>query len=132
MSVLLGPLPGTAMNPTRLFLATASLACACACANAAAQAGPARGATLLAMGAAESPANTVVERSDSGGGSGGGAGMRALRGGDVPPTDARLPAAKWVDALPADQADLDPAAPAAATPRRPSYRWQSLVPGAIK
>lgn len=26
----------------------------------------------------------------------------------------------------------DPAAPAAATPRRPIYRWQSLVPGAIK
>lgn len=26
----------------------------------------------------------------------------------------------------------DPAMPAAATPRRPTYRWQSLVPGAIK
>ena len=32
----------------------------------------------------------------------------------------------------ASGADSDPSAPAAATPHRPTYRWQSLVPGAIK
>jgi len=71
--------------------------------------------------------NKLVESVDSGGG---GASVRATS------TNASAPAhADRALELLRDVAtgpDSDPSAPVTATPRRPTYRWQSLVPGAIK
>jgi hypothetical protein len=126
------------MKKTLLLLIV--LATATASAAALAQSAPLRGAGLLALNTTESPAcnnaNTVVDASDSGGGS---TGARAMRGSDATPhaamsiVDSAAAAELPDDPLPAKTIGSgDPAAPAAATPKRPSYRWQSLVPGAIK
>ena len=119
------------MNKTALFIVV--LAGTTASASALAQSASLRGAGLLALNTTESRAsgNTVVETIDSGGGS---TGARALRGGDAP-ARARNDADVAVvpDPLPEKLIGSgDPGAPAAATPKRPTYRWQSLVPGAIK
>jgi hypothetical protein len=120
------------MNKTALFLVLAGMT---ASASAFAQSAPVRGAGLLALNTTDSRAsgNTLVETIDSGGGS---TGARALRGSDASPRAARSDAesaASVPDPLPGKLiGNGDPASPAAATPKRPTYRWQSLVPGAIK
>lgn len=129
--------PGNpAMNKTAILFIV--LGCSMSAAGAHAQSAPLRGASLLALNTTDARAGaTVVERIDSGGGSGGSTGARALRGSDITPRatqseseeDATAP---LPDPLPKPIAGGDPSAPAAATPKRPSYRWQSLVPGAIK
>jgi hypothetical protein len=109
-----------------------------------AQEAPLRGVGLLALNASDAQSGlgnaqshgALVETPDSGGG---GTTTRNGRGaGDIGPA-ARLPRAAEPPAQtvpdelpPAALAHGDPATPAAATPKRPSYRWQSLVPGAIK
>ncbi len=102
-----------------------------------AQSAPLRGVGLLALGASDTrPAasgSALVDVPDSGGGS---TGAHALRGADGDATAARdcpdADANPVPDALPARSVPSgDPTAPVA-TPKRPSYRWQSLVPGAIK
>ncbi|WP_395679615.1 hypothetical protein [Dokdonella sp.] len=116
------------MNKTALLLVV--LLGTTASASALAQGASLRGAGLLALDTTESHANAVVEMIDSGGGS---TGARALRGSDASPRargDAER-VAPVPDPLP-EKLIGDPAAPAAATPKRPTYRWQSLVPGAIK
>jgi len=72
--------------------------------------------------------NKLVESVDSGGG---GASARTT---SVVTPAATTTADHAVNLLRdvASGADSDPSAPVAATPRRPTYRWQSLVPGAIK
>ncbi|HEY0232232.1 MAG TPA: hypothetical protein VGC55_13345 [Dokdonella sp.] len=125
-------------------LALVALAAALFGAAASAQEAPLRGVGLLALNASDAPSGlgsaqprgALVETPDSGGG---GAATRNGRGaGDIGPA-ARIPRAEepparaMPDALPpAALPHGDPATPAAATPKRPSYRWQSLVPGAIK
>lgn len=121
---------------TNLLLSMACLA-AFSCAPAFAQNAPLRGVGLLALGANDAHSNTLVDMADAGGGS---IGSRALRGGDgadrarpAPTRDATVDDADVPDALPPAAIPAgDPTAPAAATPKRPTYRWQSLVPGAIK
>lgn len=108
-----------------------------------AQGAPLRGVGLLALNAAgdsdgglgnaqgRSIRNVMVDMPDEGGGGE----SRAARGsGDGGATPTRPGAApKTPDALlPGVIQQVDPAAPNVATPKRPSYRWQSLVPGAIK
>ncbi|HEU4665684.1 MAG TPA: hypothetical protein VFS55_16770 [Dokdonella sp.] len=124
------------MNKTAILFA--AIGCSIAAAHVHAQSAPLRGAGLLALDSVDSrTCPTVVERIDTGGGSGGSTGARALRGSDVTPrpthseTDESA-VAPTPDPLPKPMASGDPSAPAAATPKRPSYRWQSLVPGAIK
>lgn len=126
------------MNKTAILPVV--LGCMMTAASAHAQSAPLRGAGLLALNTTDAKAcatSTVVERVDTGGGSGGSIGSRALRGSDITPrvtqsdTDDGA-AAPVPDPLPKPIAGGDPSAPAAATPKRPSYRWQSLVPGAIK
>lgn len=119
------------MNKTALLLVLLAGATAT---SAFAQGAPLRTAGLLALNTTESPkAANTVETADSGGGS---TGARALRGSDVAPRGSHGDSgtiAAMPDALPEKLiGGGDPAAPAAATPKRPSYRWQSLVPGAIK
>lgn len=124
------------MNKTAIILA--ALGWSLTAADAHAQSAPLRGAGLLALNTVDSRAcPTVVERIDTGGGSGGSTGARAVRGSDVTPRPAQTVADESTapampDPLPKPIAGGDPSAPAAATPKRPSYRWQSLVPGAIK
>ena len=120
-----------AINKTALLIAVLAGATAT---SALAQSAPLRGAGLLALNTTESPsAANTVETADSGGGS---TGARALRGSDVARRGSRGDAGSVVsvpDALPEKLiGGGDPAAPVAPTPKRPSYRWQSLVPGAIK
>lgn len=128
-------------KPLVALLATMALLFA---AVALAQEAPLRGVGLLALNASDAQSGlgsaqsrgALVETPDSGGG---GAVTRTGRGaGDIGPA-ARVPrgeetpARSVPDALPpAALSHSDPATPAAATPKRPSYRWQSLVPGAIK
>jgi hypothetical protein len=124
------------MKKTALFLIV--LAAAAAATTAFAQSAPLRGAGLLALNTTESlagNANTVVEASDSGGG--GSTGARSLRGSDAPartsPVEASSVTITLPDAAPSKSVTTgDPTDAAAATPKRPTYRWQSLVPGAIK
>ena len=75
---------------------------------------------------AGSTSNKLVESVDSGGG---GAPSRAAAP-SVRAMSADHGSGVFHEA--ASNADSDPSAPIAATPRRPTYRWQSLVPGAIK
>ncbi|MCK9537539.1 hypothetical protein [Dokdonella sp.] len=85
-------------------------------------------------GLGDTPAAATQDASDLGGGS--------LHGGNFGGVDGALPApagkvdsATPPEAAPAPgsaDATFDPSVPAAQTPKRPSYRWQSLVPGAIK
>jgi|GEM_PF-1035453 hypothetical protein len=132
----------TLMKKTILFFVTlAALSCA---AFAQAQEAPMRGVGLLALNASDAQGlgstsanhSALVETPDSGGGS---AGIRNARGaGDAGISahavrDEGEAAHAIPDALPPAAVHRgDPTTPAAATPKRPSYRWQSLVPGAIK
>lgn len=108
------------------------------CAAAFAQNIPLRGFGLLALngdsanGLGNPGRSALVETPDGGGGSLGPHALRGADGGAVAPRPAAGAAAP--DALPprAIGAFDDPSQPAAPTPKRPSYRWQSLVPGAIK
>jgi hypothetical protein len=124
------------MNKTAILFAV--LGWSLTAAGAHAQSAPLRGASLLALNTTDSKAcATVVERIDTGGGSGGSTGARALRGSDITPRATQSEtgesaATTLPDPLPKPIAGGDPSTPAAATPKRPSYRWQSLVPGAIK
>jgi hypothetical protein len=120
------------------FIILVALAAVMATAVASGQNAPLRGVGLLALNASEpgSARSTLVEMPDGSDG-GGSVGARALRGGDnaMPSRSAYGSAQDTVvpDELPPRNApSTNPAAPAAATPKRPSYRWQSLVPGAIK
>lgn len=121
---------------TNLLLSMACLA-AFSSAAAYAQSAPLRGVGLLALGANEPSSNTLLDMADSGGGS---VGSRALRGGDgadrarpAPTRDAPGDELAAPDALPPSAIPQgDPTAPAAPTPKQPTYRWQTLVPGAIK
>lgn len=100
-----------------------------------AQEAPLRGAGLLALASAGDSRSgigrardTLVEIPASGGG-----GTRDVRGSDGRGTTrAPQPAAATPDALPPRTMQGDPAVSPVETPKRPSYRWQSLVPGAIK
>lgn len=78
--------------------------------------------------AAGGTSSKLVETVDSGGG--GASGRAATSSAPV----AAAAADRGVNVLRdvASGADSDPSVPAASTPRRPTYRWQSLVPGAIK
>lgn len=122
------------------FAAVAVVLILLSCAPAQAQDAPLRGIRLLALNGADSqgPAGarqTLLESPDGGGGSptrnGRGAGDigSVRRSHDDDTRGPMLP-----DALPAPEMvpHADPSTPAASTPKRPSYRWQSLVPGAIK
>lgn len=105
--------------------------------NVAALAQDMRGVGLLALntddsrgGLADPGRSSLIETPDSGGGSG----ARALRGSDGAPTARASEPADGADALPSKASAPfdDPSQPAVPTPKRPTYRWQSLVPGAIK
>lgn len=114
--------------------ALAVLVAVWSCSAAVAQEMPMRDVDLLAVNASEpgTSHSTLIDTTDSGGGA---SGARALRGGDgMRPGSARGDD----DDAPTDSAPVkaapagDGAAPATSAPKRPSYRWQSLVPGAIK
>lgn len=111
-------------------------------AGAFAQDAPLRGVGLLALNATgdsdgglgnaqgRSIRNVMVDVPDEGGGS---EPRGARDGGNVGAAPIRSNTEKTPDALPPGAIQqVDPAAPNVATPKRPSYRWQSLVPGAIK
>lgn len=117
------------------FCTLAVLAAALTGSTAFAQSAPLRGVGLLALDAGESHGGSggrhaiVALPDDDGGGT---VGPRALRGGDGAAT-AHRGSNDSVDALAPKAAAFDaPSPPAAETPKRPTYRWQSLVPGAIK
>ena len=117
-----------------LIPALAVLATALSGSIAFAQSVPLRGGGLLALDAGESHAagghHALVALPDDGGG--GTIGPSALRGSDGG-MRGRGDGDAAVDATPAKAMGLDaPSGPAAETPKRPTYRWQSLVPGAIK
>lgn len=115
-----------------------SIACCAAFASSAvfAQSAPLRGVGLLALGASEPRVKSLVEMTDVGGGSVGARAMRGADGGDharPATTREREDEGATPDSLPPAALPIgDPTAPAAATPKRPTYRWQTLVPGAIK
>jgi hypothetical protein len=115
-----------------------SIACCAAFTSSAvsAQSAPLRGVGLLALGASESRVKSLVEMTDVGGGSVGARAMRGADGGDRARPSATLEhddEGATPDSLPpAALPTGDPTVPAAATPKRPTYRWQTLVPGAIK
>lgn len=98
-----------------------------------AQEAPLRGVGLLALASGESRGgiggarDSLVEIPDSGGG-----GLRDVRGSDGRGTTRAPQPAATPDALPPRTIQGDPAVSPVETPKRPSYRWQSLVPGAIK
>ena len=72
--------------------------------------------------------NKLVETVDSGGGGAPAQAASSARPGAAASADRGINLLRDVASGP----DSDPSTPAAATPRRPTYRWQSLVPGAIK
>jgi hypothetical protein len=128
----------------RPLIALAVLLAAISGADVLAQSAPVRGVGLLALNASDAHSDagngpggrsTRVEIPDGGGGGFGGA--HASRGGGDLGAGTRS-SRDSDEATPADPpakaaiAPGDPGAPAAATPKRPNYRWQSLVPGAIK
>lgn len=131
-------------NPfmNKSVLALAFVAAAACCVNAFAQDAPLRGVGLLALNASGDSDSSGLGGGSSSGArgmmvdvpdEGGGSTPRNLRGGgDTAPN--RSAPVKSPDALPpnAIAPTGDPAAPIVATPKRPTYRWQSLVPGAIK
>ncbi len=100
-----------------------------------AQSAPLRGVGLLALDAGESQGagsghHALVALPDDDGG--GAVGARALRGSDGG-MRARGDGNAAADGMSPKAIGLDaPSPPAAETPKRPTYRWQSLVPGAIK
>ena len=116
------------------LIALAALAAVLTVPAVSAQEAPLRGVGLLALASADSRGgisdvrDALVETPDSGGG-----GMRDVRGSDGHGTArASAPVGTTADALPPRVLRVDPAAPTVETPKRPTYRWQSLVPGAIK
>lgn len=122
-------------------IALVLVAAAACCAPVRAQEAPLRGIGLLALSAARDSdsglgnaqglRNVMIEAPDEGGGGE----LHDARGsGDVHPSGGRRnPAEKTQDELPpSTMPQADPTAPGTAVPKRPTYRWQSLVPGAIK
>ncbi len=104
-----------------------------------AQSAPLRGFGLLALESSSSPRNfggagsaghAMLETPDD---SGGPTRAHAVRGGDIgPPVQRDADAGMNPDAIPPHaMVPIDPALPAT-TPKHPSYRWQALVPGALK
>lgn len=139
MAASLGPGAGKIPMNKKPVHTLAALAVALFGSVAFAQNVPLRGIGLLALDAGDArganPAggrNALVELPDDGGG--GSIGARAVRGSGDAGGGARIRPNPSPDALPAPAivAPGDPGLPAAPTPKRPSYRWQSLVPGAIK
>jgi hypothetical protein len=115
------------------------------CAIAMAQDAPLRGIGLLALNASDAQSlggapgsrSAVLDAPDGGGGGGGavtrnGRGSGDIGGGAVYSNRAAPSPQHVPDALPPALDHGDPATSVAPTPKRPSYRWQSLVPGAIK
>lgn len=115
--------------------ALAVLATALSCSAAFAQSAPLRGVGLLVLDAGESQGahgghHALVALPDDDGG--GTVGPRALRGSDGG-SRARSDGNAAAEPMSPKAAAFDaPSSPAAETPKRPTYRWQSLVPGAIK
>jgi hypothetical protein len=120
----------------KIMLISAVLLAAASASGAFAQSAPVRGVGLLALNASDSRGNAgaaagsrtmQIEVPDSGGG-GGHVGARALRGGDAGGVHdvGAAPSAP----NPAPITAGDPTTPIA--PKRTNYRWQALVPGAIK
>jgi hypothetical protein len=135
-SIAASPGLGAGKTPMKKSIcALAVLATAMSGSIAFAQSAPLRGVGLLALDAGESRgatggAHALVALPDDDGG--GAVGPRALRGSDGD-TRSRGDASTAADGMPPKATILDnPSPPAAATPKRPTYRWQSLVPGAIK
>lgn len=126
------------------FILLAAFVVAICSIEASAQSAMVRSVGLLALNASQlrsGPASAagggrvLVEIPDGGGG--GSSGSHAGRGSGDAATASQHEVADTVttpDALPPKMiiAPGDPAASAAPTPKRPSYRWQTLVPGAIK
>lgn len=126
------------------FILLAAFVAAICSVEASAQSAMVRSVGLLALNASElrggaasgaGGGRVLVEIPDGGGG--GSAGTRASHGSGDATTPSQHDGSDTVtppDALPPKMmvAPGDPAASAAPTPKRPSYRWQTLVPGAIK
>lgn len=126
------------------FILLAAFVVAICSIEASAQSALVRSVGLLALNASElrtgaagaaGGGRALVEIPDSGGG--GFAGTHASHGSADATTPSQHDASDTVttpDALPPKMmiSPGDPAASAAPTPKRPSYRWQTLVPGAIK
>jgi hypothetical protein len=120
---------------TKRLIALAALLAAVPSAAALAATLPIGSMALLALGAAGDGGgvgsrSALVEVPDSGGG--GSLGSRSADAVDGGRDDGSAQGTAVPDALPRSAPAGDPTQPAAATPRRPTYRWQSLVPGAIK
>jgi hypothetical protein len=141
----IGASPGHDAGETfmKIFAITlAALVAAIPTSGALAQSAPVRGVGLLALNASEvhsSPGDVsggrggaLIETPDGGGG--GMVGARASRGSGDARNAAPAAAPEAADALPPKNliAPGDPTAPAAMAPKRVNYRWQALVPGAIK
>lgn len=102
---------------------------------------PMRDMDLLALNT-DSPRNaldiggrsSLIDSSDGGGGSTGARARHGVDGSGSPAVSGTGDESSAADALPPRGIVPfeDPSSPAAPTPKRPSYRWQSLVPGAIK
>jgi hypothetical protein len=134
-----GPAAGTIpMKNIVLTLAVLLTAISASCAFA--QSAPVRGVGLLALNASDARGNAgnaagsrtmQIEVPDSGGG--GHVGTRALRGGGDSGSghdDGASAPASGSTPVAAPIAPGDPTTPTA--PKRTNYRWQALVPGAIK
>lgn len=114
------------------------------CGAALAQSAPLRGLGLLALDSSAAPhsfdnaapggGGAMLDLPDSGGGSLGAHAARGSQGAGGTPAHRDADPGMTPDALPpkATIPPIDPALPAAPTPRHPSFRWQALVPGAIK
>ena len=122
------------MNKSVIKFATV-IAVTCS-ANALAQGAPMLGLGMLASNASASSGlggNTLIEPSDGGGGSTGGHAMRGVDG-DLSHSPQATSVRSLPDALPTKMAvhSNHSAASTTAVAKPASYRWQSLVPGAIK
>ena len=104
-----------------------------------AQSAPLRGLGLLALESSASPrdgggagsgGHAMLETPDDSGGS---SRTHTVRGSDTgPPAQHDADAGMNPDAIPPHaMVPIDPALPAT-TPKHASYRWQALVPGALK
>jgi len=119
-------------------IALVLIAAAACCASAHAQEVPLRGVGLLALSAARDSdsglgnaqglRNVMIEAPDEGGGGE----LRNVRGSGDVSAGRGGQAEKTRDDPPTAMPQADPTAPGVAVPKRPTYRWQSLVPGAIK
>ena len=124
-----------------IVIALTLFAATTAASGAFAQSAPVRGVGLLALNASDARSSagdvsgarqTQIEIPDGGGG--GQIGARAVRGSGDLRSSAHESSADAPDALPPKNviAPGDPTAPTTMTPKRTNYRWQALVPGAIK